>query len=498
LEQELSPAMPAQEREEQPARVIKKEYLEVPRHGVLSAGLLLQVIENRWRQRPVSPEIPASLGALCQLAVDEKLTHLWVLDEVEADTAYYEATSEEWNLRANWKYTAGRMLPPGRMNLLSSVSGFRRVPKGGQLHITIIFPKHAHVPWRWVKRAAARDALLTILYLERALEIPITGSAPTAGVRLLEKMQRTGHHPEWLEIPDLDWDHLPFRLRDVAADLIAERPLLPEERTASYLHKIDKNGAYLRACVTEMLGVGTPELVNTCQSQEKRPGIWRCSFDPIELPGLPAVWDGGAWLVTPILQSLRSTGHDVVVHEGYVWNESHGVFKRWAETLWNVRQGFRLGSYKDQTWKSEQVRALAEDACKQIATATIGLTSYRGFETKTFKFRPDWKAQIVGGVRARMFSNLLKLQQEQDITPIITYIDGMYLLSSEPDIYKVAGSLLDKPNALGGFKPEWSLAVTDEVRLAFNSNLSIVEKLEVFNRMINEGKGTKYGSGKEL
>lgn len=184
-----------------------------------------------------------------------------------------------------------------------------------------------------------------------------------------------------------------------------------------------------------MFGVGTPELVNVCHPQEKRPGVWRCSFDPISLPGLPAVWSGGPWLVTPILQSLRSTGHDVHVYEGYVWNESHGIFKRRAETLWNVRQGFRLGSYKEQTWKSEQVRVLAEDASKQIATATIGLTS---------------------------------------------------------------SSLLNKPDVLGCFKPEWSLPVTEELRLTLNSNLTIVEKLQMFNRMIKEGKGTKYGSGKEL
>lgn len=498
MEQELSPAIPAQEQEERAARVVKKGDTESYQHGVLSAGLLLQVIENRWRQRSVPPETPASLDALCQLAVDERLTHLWVLDEVEADAAYYESASATWDLRANWTYPPGRILPPGRINLLSSVSGFRRAPRGGQRHIRIMFPKHARVPWRWVRQAAAREALLTILYLERALEIPITGSAPTAGVRLLEKMQQKGHHPEWLEIPNLDWNLLPFRFRDVAEDLIAERPLLPEEHAAGYLHKIDKNGAYLRACVAEMFGVGTPELVNVCHPQEKRPGIWRCSFDPISLPGLPAVWGGGPWLVTPILQSLRSTGHDVHVHEGYVWNESHGIFKRWAETLWNVRQGFRLGSYKEQTWKSAPVRVLAEDASKQIATATIGLTSYQGFEAETFKFRPDWKAQIVGGVRARMFANLLKLQQEQGITPIITYIDGMYLLSNESDINRAASSLLNKPDVLGCFKPEWSLPVTEELRLTLNSNLTIVEKLQVFNRMIKEGKGTKYGSGKEL
>lgn len=495
--QESATATPVRKQEEQPA-VVNKGQAESYQHGVISAGKLLQVIENRWREKSVPPETSASLDALCQLAVDEKITHLWVLDAVEADDVYYEAAASTWDLWANWTYPPGRMLPPGRINLLSSASGFRRTSKGGARRISIIFPKHAHIPWRWVKRAAAREALLTILYLERALEIPITASAPTAGIRLLEKMQRNGHHPEWLEIPKLNWDLLPFRFRDVASDLIAERPLLQEEYTAGYLHKIDKNGAYLRACVTEMFGVGAPELVKTCMPQEKRPGIWRCSFDPISLPGLPAVWDGGAWIVTPILQVLRNTGHDVLVHEGYVWNESHGIFKRWAETLWNARQGFRLGSYKEHTWKSAPVSALAEDACKQIATATIGLTSYRGFETETAKYRPDWKAQIVGSVRARMFSNLLKFQQEQGSTPIIIYIDAIYVLSNESDINKVAGSLVDKPTALGGFKPEWSLPVTDDVRLALSSQLSIVEKLEIFNRIIREGKGTKYGTRKEL
>lgn len=498
LEQEPAAAIPVQKPEEQTMRIARQGRQEQSLHGLLSAGILFQVIENRWQEKAIPVETIASLEALCQLAVDEKLTHLWVLDAVEADDAYYRAATPTWDLWANWTYPPGRMLPPGRVNLLASASGFRRTLTGGQRRISIIFPKHAHMPWRWIKRATAREALLTILYLERALDIPITASAPTAGIRLLEKMQHNGHHPEWLEIPNVDWDLLPFRFRDVALDLVAERPLLQEEYTASYLHKIDKNGAYLRACVAEMFGVGTPEHVETCLPEEKRPGIWRCSFDPVSIPGLPPVWDGGAWIVTPILQILRWTGHDVLVHEGYVWNESHGIFKRWAETLWDVRQGFRLGEYKKQTWKSAQVSAMAEDACKQIAVATIGLTSYRGFESETFKFRPDWKAQIVGSVRATMFHNLLKLQREQGITPIITYIDAIYIVSDEPDIKKAAASLLNRPASLGGFKPEWSLLLTEEIRLSLVSTLSIVEKLEVFNRIIKEGKGTKYDPRKEL
>lgn len=470
-------------------------------HGVVSRSpfglVLIHIVNNTWIEQPLHSG--ETLGDLCQVAIDRNLTHLWVLPEttIIADRPFFDAATGEWDLYDNWTFPPGRKTPPRRANLLATASGFRRSEKGGQARVSVIFPANAHKPWYWVRRVkSARQALLTILYLEMALDIPVTASASTAGMRLLEKIQLDYKHPEWIAAPELDWSTFPFRWRDTSTDIIWSRPLSEKELPKRYLHKIDKNGAYLRACAAEKFGVGAPIHMTECAEREKRPGVWRCTFDAVALPGLPPVWDDGPWIVTPILQALRKTGHHVTVHEGYVWNEaqSHEILKHWAEDLWAVRQGFRQGKYKDQVWKSAEVSRLAEDACKQIATATVGLTSYGKFDEETFKYRPDWKALIIGAVRATMFYNMLKLQQETGLTPIIVYMDALYVVSDEPETETALATLLDKPNSLGGYKVGWArpIEVTADVRaLLYDPVVSLSQKLAALNKIAAEGE--KHG-----
>ncbi len=457
------------------------------KHGVLWKGRVSHVADDRWKERLVAPETTVSLGALCQIALEEHLSHLWVLDPVHADVSYLEAALSEWDLLENWTYPANRRLPPHRTNLLATVSGYRRSERGGQRRVSIIFPAHARRHWRWVHRAkTAQEVLLTLLFLERALGVAVTASASTVGMRLLETIQRGYKHPDWLVIPTIDWSTLPFRWKDVAADLIWSRPLSSEDLGKRYLHKIDKNGAYLRACVAEKFGVGTPVHVNGEKGEAQRfPGVWRCSFTPVHSPDLPPAWNGGSWITSPLVRLLKQTGHSVQIHEGWMWEESHEVLRRWATTLWEARLSFR----EEMPEVSVDVRSLVEDACKQVATATIGLTSYSQFEEGTFKYRPDWKMHVIGAVRATMYHNVLKLYQELQVVPVMVYMDALYVFSDEPETEKALASLMQRQASLGGYKVGWKrpLVVTSQVKEVLSAtSLSVSQKLEVLNAMVEK------------
>ena len=140
--------------------------------GIVWEGKVYHVVKDRWKERLVSLETTGFLGALCQIALEEHLSYLWVLDLVHADVTYLEAALPEWDLLENWTYSANRRLPPHRTNLLVTVSGYRCSERGGLRRVSVSFPAHARGPWRWVHRAkTAQEALLTILFLERVLGV---------------------------------------------------------------------------------------------------------------------------------------------------------------------------------------------------------------------------------------------------------------------------------------------------------------------------------------
>jgi len=128
---------------------------------------------------------------------------------------------------------------------------------------------------------------------------------------------------------------------------------------------------------------------------------------------------------------------------------------------------------------------------KEVAVDTVGLTSYGGFDTaeRTFKQRPDYKLQAVAGNRATIFYNMIKVQKEVGITPLMVYIDALYYLSPEPDASLAIPGMLDKKDSLGGYKNEgWTLPVDQQVRAILTSDDAISKKLQALNPMVEARK----------
>jgi len=252
-----------------------------------------------------------------------------------------------------------------------------------------------------------------------------------------------------------------------------------------YLHKYDKNAAYLRACTNEMIGCGTPIHVEGSESWDKRaPGVWRVRVKEPVLKDLPPVlWDKATWVASPLIKVLKDTGHTIKLYEGWVYPEYHEVLKEWAKLLWTQRLDFRDNK---ETWKHEICREYARSATKDIAVATIGLSSFSHFEEKTFKARPDWRCQAVAGTRALMFYNMLKVQEKTGRTPVMVKTDALYYMSNESDPAK-AIPLLDKVDSLGGYKNDgWSLEVDQEVLSVLTSEDGENTRLQKLNALVEE------------
>jgi hypothetical protein len=456
--------------------------MPIVHHGALTRSGLLTLKGDQWDLTRFSPT--KSLYWLCEQAQAHHLSHLWVMQDCEMlpDQAFFEAGCEKWNLVATWK-DLKELSIPGHVNELVAATGWRKTERGDfQKARTICFPYNSK--WHFCKdpQLGAKQLLITIDYLQRAFDVTVGASPGTVGMKLIEKVN--SHHPQWLQIPEIDLVKEAHFDRSSAQDLIWQRPLHHDEMHMKYLHKYDKNSAYLRACVNEMFGYGTPVHVEGATEFDKRaPGVWRVRVKEPVLQDLPPVmWDRASWVATPIVKLLRDTGHTIKIYEGWMFKEYHGTLKKWAETLWTQRQDFRNNV---EAWKHPICREYARSATKDIAVATIGLSSFN-FAEKTFKARPDWRTQVVAGTRATMFYNMLKVQRETSRTPVLVYLDALYYLSNEPDPAK-AIPLLDKTDSLGGYKNDgWSLEVDQTVLNILTSDDPSNQRLQQLNALLKE------------
>ncbi len=431
-------------------------------------------------------EIPQNMVALFDLALAHKLTHLWVASDVYAslsETFTLDYDVSAWDMKHSWyeRFEGGTKVKSPR-----SVYGWKRKvqPTDKAPAFSLCFLQYS--TWNWARSTDPIEILGTISYLEKALDVAIGNSPASVGMRLVKATN--ANHPEWLARPTRDLEECHFD-RSVGRDLVwqastenAQKHLASDKPL--YMHKLDKNSAYLRACQAYHVGVGEPYHVFHDCTDYKRPGVWRVATigQSKMLSGdVPPVWSGKEWIATPILKLLRDTGHDVQVSEGWTFNTFHMVLKTWSETLYNARQEFKVVSH----WKHQKARQNALIGTKQIATETVGLTAYSKFDEdeESWKERPDYKVQIVTGNRAALYYNILKAQKENGIVPIAVYMDALYYISEKQDAFDLAPSLLEK-KGLGGYKVEWTLPVTSEVKsiLLFKETLNL--KLAKLNTLV--------------
>ncbi len=416
----------------------------------------------------------STLIELADLALRRGLTHVWI--QVQPGEFYSDTSHGEWSIKPF----------SNRRGALKTVSVWKR----GAGHVNLIFPQNT--AWwgnekhpGWIQGASPIEIIGTVTYLERALGIPVAGSPGGIGWDLLKKLR-----PEWIEDIPINLAKIYFTPR-AACDLIWQHPgLAGLMREFRFIHKFDRAAAYPYVGSHAFIGLGTPEYkdhgrdmdpVLTSKgtySPSHAVGVWRCTINyqmDVEMVDMPPAWDeGDGWLVGPIINLIRAAGHEVTVHEGWVFPEKHQLLAPWSNFLWNVREQFE--------GKPGRCYALARKAVKQIANATIGLTAYRGFDEGEQEMRrPDIRLQVVGGVRATMWHNIQEVRRAQGVPPAIVYMDAVYYLSNAEDGRATFPTLMKREGKPGGYRYEGRVELTQGVQEQLLSEKGENDMLAVLN-----------------
>ena len=301
------------------------------------------------------------------------------------------------------------------------------------------------------------DILATIDYLTTLLGVDVQWSPGHIGTTVLKKMySSTDRLKSYVRKADINLKELPYN--KAARDVLFGVPLTMD-MVGQWVHHYDKNSAYLGACRSVMNGAGTPQHIIGNIEPEKV-GIYRVSyqvnaslFNGVTLPLIIK----GEWVTRDVLKFALSKGYDVLVHEAYVYEESHRVLDKWAVLLWDSRTSLKTSS---PDFPYEQARENAYHTIKEIALISVGkLASHWESEF----MRPDWWADVVGMSRVHMLAHLEKYKTLYNVTPLLVYSDGVWYTSDNGNIETAFPDILSRKGQLGGYKDVYSVQITEEM-----------------------------------
>ncbi|HEY6408416.1 MAG TPA: hypothetical protein VIY29_13190, partial [Ktedonobacteraceae bacterium] len=328
--------------------------------GVLTESevLLVGVSQGKRVVRSILlPSGASELGGLLEHLWQARLTEVWVMPATKlsrtATCAWFEQARSHWIV----------VVHPDPCEQSRPISALLW-PKGSgqweERRLTFVFPEQAG--WDWVL-PDARSLLATVTYLDQTLAWSVIDSPNLVAHRLLTDL--TFDHPtSWPQSAPVDLRTLsgsngpPIPIMESARDLAWVRPLSRVEQHQRYLHKYTHLSRYLEACMGVQLGAGAPQYSSNGRAcDDIRPGIWRVSAERagslFDGKRLPSCLDG-EWMSTPQIKCCRDIGYQVLVREGYYWQESYELLKRWATILWQA--GDRLHTHP-QTYRHRQGRA---------------------------------------------------------------------------------------------------------------------------------------------
>ncbi|MFD7161298.1 hypothetical protein ACFV9C_42400 [Kribbella sp. NPDC059898] len=262
----------------------------------------------------------------------------------------------------------------------------------------------------------------------------------------------------------------------VEPELHWTRTLLPEEAEMGYVMSYDRNGQYLSAASSTWLGSDQPAIhlpdSSAITFDQKLAGYWRIT-PPEESWTLPSLQDptgdgrfrrDTVTVATPTMTWLLEAGHDVQIHEAWVWETSHRYLELWYKRLREARTSV-LGRLDDPD---------ANAVYKELkATWTHGIGNLapqskrpvRGKQNHDPMYRPDWRHQVIAMAKANLLRQIIKIFNATGRWPFAITVDALYYTATSPDP-KTAWPGEDKQlgKGLGQFEPERAGRMTDALR----------------------------------
>lgn len=437
--------------------------------GVLTdtEALLLDTIQGkRVIHSLLLPPDLSEPGGLLECLWDAGLHWVWVMPA----TSLSRHATCAWFEQAHHRWVAVVHPDPREPGRPSSVLLWPKESSQWETRrLAFVFPEHAG--WDWAL-SDARSLLATVSYLYSGLSQPVIDTPDLVAHQLLSGLTRD--FPISLRSSGVDLhaltggDGTPIPLKERARDLVWMRPLTLSEQRQRYLHKYVHFSWHLQAGLTAQLGTGEPQYSPNGRAYDgARPGIWRISaelagsvFDGKRLPSCL----GDEWMSTPQVMCCQDIGYRVQVREGWYWQESYELLKRWASTLWQA--GDRLHTHA-QVYRHAQGRANASRAIRLLAQTGIDILAQD--ESAGGWSRPDWWAQVVGRGRAMLFAQLVSLARKGTM-PVLVNGDALWIVSDESNPLTAVSGLVTSSRWKGytvGY--DVPLSLSPELKEAFRT-----------------------------
>lgn len=256
----------------------------------------------------------------------------------------------------------------------------------------------------------------------------------------------------------------------------------PVGKLAGYhLHRFDKGGAFLAASTGAELGLCMPTYLERTPARatwasSTPPGLWNVQVTPArhfgDLDVHKAEWEGPHWLTTSGVRAMHNLGYDCEIFRAWVWQndpvkkilQHRRLLSDWAKYLWDGRVILRKKYGKGHP---------TEKLAKMTANKSLGWLDLSEAFFKKGKDQPKWYHyphryhEIQSLAQYRMALKLVDLTKKHPGSVVLVYADAVCLLSQESDPRAAFPELVNREGQLGGFKPDLSLPVTDEVIAAF-------------------------------
>lgn len=281
-----------------------------------------------------------------------------------------------------------------------------------------------------------------------------------SGMALIKGVLKLHGHMQWLAPADLSM------LPNVSepGGFLWKRELDSGERTAKYIHFLDRNAQFPAAATGAELGEGTPDYYPPGLMHRpnlKLPGVWHIAVTGEYNPLLPLLAFGsedmGAvkihksftakqWAYTPTIQAMELLGYQIEFIEGYQWPTHHRTLQEWAKHCWEARLELRAKYGKN----SPQEHLTKMIANRGLGWLDLGVVRQEKRENEP-THRPDWYNMVRSLARYRMVLKLLELAK-QGIYAVMIVADNIGIVSDEPNPELAAPGLMRRSAELGGFK----------------------------------------------
>lgn len=372
----------------------------------------------------------ASLESLKAHAVEQGLTHLWIMtgSRPGEQSGQFKAYTNEQT---------------GRLRSLQA----------GETQVIWLSETDWNLPPDWQRLSQ------TIAEIEGKLGVPMHAHPGVTGLSYLRKVDER-YYWKYFALPEkIEWP----MIRSVSVSAIAEmKPLKAVQLVGQWLWCYDRNSSHPYAASQIKAGIGQPVAVQGIEFDHLAPGFWCCDISGQEnlWNGLPLIPTHNEWLPTPIVKMAWQRGCKVKVHEAYIWPDKKDrapVFSRWAHNLWDLRESYAPGTPERETVKG-------------IMNRSVGLLRRKSAEDKNFRdYRPDWYSLILAEERAVVWYKAFQVFQATGIAPVGCYHDALYYCADQE--IEALTTRVDKDGAthstkhsLGGYKVDWKLPLCDEVK----------------------------------